>query len=83
METCPAEILLLRPPAPGHGHTQAGPRARAAPPGARPGLEGIPRASPCISGPQADEIMVAKNAAGMRHSIRYRPDFFGAKLIIK
>ena len=40
METCPAEILLIRPPAPVPS-AQAGPRALAAPE-ARPGPVGSP-----------------------------------------
>ena len=45
METGPAEILLIRPPAPAHERA-AGPRARGATPEARPGPGGQPTSGP-------------------------------------
>ena len=41
MQTCPAEIQLTRPPAPGHERAQAGPEPERHP-GARPGPAGSP-----------------------------------------
>jgi len=53
METYPTEILPLRPPVPGHGHTQAGPpspsgtaRSEAQPGWAARPRQGSPRAGP-------------------------------------
>jgi hypothetical protein len=48
MQTCPAEIQLTRPPAPGHERARVGPRARAA-----PWCESRPGGQPACQGPQA------------------------------